>query len=204
MTAVVTRTEPLSFRPIALFEGLELELGPRAAPPGSAILLSAAAGLAAGAHVHDLGCGSGALALALKAQRPDLEVTGCDSDEEAVALARRNSERLGLDVAFSCVETWWQNDERYDLVLANLPYYAQQEREELAAERPLVPLEGLLTPRGDALAVIREVIAAAPQGQLLAFQHRRHQAAAVRDLFAAKFTWLAPAGRPVMTMGHAR
>ena len=49
-----------------------------------------------GARVLDVGTGSGAVALALKHERPDLRVAGSDLSEEALALARANGERLGL------------------------------------------------------------------------------------------------------------
>ena len=48
----------------------------------------------------DVGCGSGAVGLALKDERPDLRVTCVDISADAVDVARANAERLGLDVEF--------------------------------------------------------------------------------------------------------
>ncbi|HUZ98488.1 MAG TPA: HemK/PrmC family methyltransferase [Gaiellaceae bacterium] len=72
-------------------------------------------------RVLDVGVGSGAIALALKDERPDAHVTGVDESEAALALARENADRLGLDVdlrfgGFEAAEDGW------DLVVSNPPY----------------------------------------------------------------------------------
>jgi release factor glutamine methyltransferase len=76
--------------------------------------------LAPGACVVDVGTGSGAVALALADERPDLIVRGLDLDPGAVAVARGNADRLGLEVDFAVADLL--DDGRYDAVLANLPY----------------------------------------------------------------------------------
>jgi release factor glutamine methyltransferase len=72
-------------------------------------------------RVLDVGVGSGAIALALKDERPDAHVTGVDESEEALALARENAEHLGIDVdlhagGIEAVRDGW------DLVVSNPPY----------------------------------------------------------------------------------
>ncbi len=72
-------------------------------------------------RVLDVGVGSGAIALSLKDERPDARVTGVDVSTDALALARENAERLGLDVELreqgvdAAAEGW-------DLVVSNPPY----------------------------------------------------------------------------------
>jgi release factor glutamine methyltransferase len=72
-------------------------------------------------RVLDVGVGSGAIALAVKDERPDARVTGVDISTEALSLARENAERLELDVDFreqgvdAAAEGW-------DLVVSNPPY----------------------------------------------------------------------------------
>ena len=76
-------------------------------------------------RVIDLGCGSGAIALALKKACPRAEVTAVDASVKALAVAQHNSEALGLDVRFLHSD-WWQSlgGERFDLAVSNPPYIA--------------------------------------------------------------------------------
>jgi release factor glutamine methyltransferase len=72
-------------------------------------------------QILDIGVGSGAIALSLKHERPDASVVGVDVSHAALALARENAERLGLDVdlregdAVAAAVGW-------DLVVSNPPY----------------------------------------------------------------------------------
>src|SRR5204862_41041 len=83
----------------------------------------AVAALPHGARVVDVGTGSGAVALALADERPDLRVTGSDASEDALAVARANGERLGLEVEW--VLAAGVPDGEWDGVIANLPYVAE-------------------------------------------------------------------------------
>jgi release factor glutamine methyltransferase len=93
--------------------------------PETELLVEVALTLPAGASVVDVGTGSGAVALALKDERPDLSVWGIDVDEGALAVARSNRDRLGLDVEFLQADLLEGVDRRFDAVLANLPYVAE-------------------------------------------------------------------------------
>jgi release factor glutamine methyltransferase len=88
--------------------------------PETELLMEVGLRLPAGARVADVGTGSGAVALALKDERPDLDVTGIELGDEALAVARANARRLGLDVRWVLADLL--DDGRYDAVLANLPY----------------------------------------------------------------------------------
>ena len=111
--------------------------------------------LTAGARVADVGTGSGAVALALADERPDLTVTGIDVSADALAVARLNASRLALDVRF--VQADLLDREPYDAVVANLPYVALG-----AALEPEISLHepaGALFAGADGLDAIRRLVA---------------------------------------------
>src|SRR3954452_7224129 len=119
-----------------------------------------------GARVHDVGTGSGAVALAMKAERPDLAVTGSDASRDPVDVARGNARRLALDVSFSVADGLPPGD--YDLVVANLPYVREDEWDSLQPEIRLYEPRMALVSGEDGLDAIRSLIAQAPSGTLLA------------------------------------
>jgi release factor glutamine methyltransferase len=98
--------------------------------PETELLVEIGAELPAGALVADVGTGSGAVALALKDERPDLLVVGLELDPGALEVARGNALSLGLEVEFVGADLL--DGRRYGAVLANLPYV--QEGAALAPE----------------------------------------------------------------------
>ncbi len=93
--------------------------------PETELLVEVGLTLPAGAAVVDVGTGSGAVALALKGERPDLSVWATEVDSDALAVARENGIHLGLDVEFVQADLLIGLDRRFDAVLANLPYVAE-------------------------------------------------------------------------------
>jgi release factor glutamine methyltransferase len=73
-------------------------------------------------RILDVGVGSGAIALALKDERRDAQVTGVDVSADAVALARENAERLGLELELRQGDGADAAAEGWDVVVANPPY----------------------------------------------------------------------------------
>jgi release factor glutamine methyltransferase len=118
------------------FRRLELAVDPRALipRPETELLVAVALSLPHGARVLDVGTGSGAVALALKDERPDLQVTGSDRSEDALALARFNGEGLGLAVDWLQADLLSGVPDEFDAILSNPPYVAESDRGSLAPE----------------------------------------------------------------------
>ncbi|MET0336329.1 MAG: peptide chain release factor N(5)-glutamine methyltransferase, partial [Caulobacter sp.] len=80
--------------------------------------------------VLDLGVGSGAILLAILAERPAATGLGIDVSEDALAVARDNAASLGLAGRVALVRgdwTWGLADANFDLVVSNPPYIAEAE-----------------------------------------------------------------------------
>ncbi|HEY1518262.1 MAG TPA: peptide chain release factor N(5)-glutamine methyltransferase [Solirubrobacteraceae bacterium] len=93
--------------------------------PETELLVEIGLTLDHGARIADVGTGSGAVALALKDERPDLEVIGIDVSADALSVARENGARLGLDVEFVCADLLDGVPGPFDAVVGNLPYVAE-------------------------------------------------------------------------------
>jgi len=88
-----------------------------------------------GDRILDVGTGSGCIALAIKSERPTCQVEGRDVSEDALSVARDNAARLKLDVPFRQADLLSDEpDHAWDLIIANLPYVGEREREALPSD----------------------------------------------------------------------
>ena len=113
--------------------------------------------------ILDVGTGSGVIALSLAAKFPEAEVRGVDISEDALDLARENAARLGLSdrVRFFRSNLLQDVDRTFDLIVANLPYIAAQDRHALSREVLRDPDVALFSgAHGDEL--VHELIVQAP------------------------------------------
>ena len=141
-------------------------------------------------NVVDLGTGTGAIALALKSERPAWQMLATDIDAASLALAQRNAQRLGL--AISVRESCWLRDlgaEKFHLMVSNPPYIRADDPHLAGAGVRFEPLRALVS-GVDGLDAIREIVAAAPDhlcsGGWLLLEHGYDQGAAVRGLLQAR------------------
>lgn len=97
----------------------------------------------------DLGVGSGAILLAILAERPHARGLGVDISEEALAVARENAANLGLAHQTALLRGDWTEglgDAAFDVVVANPPYIPTSDIDTLDPEvrdhDPLLALDG--------------------------------------------------------------
>jgi release factor glutamine methyltransferase len=167
------------------FRHIEVAVDQRALVPRpeTELLVDVAAALPRAARVVDVGTGSGAVALALKSERPDLAVTATDSSADALALAAENAARLRLDVDLVECDLL-PPGARFDAVVSNPPYVADSERASLAPEIVRHEPARALFAGPDGLDVIRRLVpaAAASGAALLAIEIGQGQAGDVLTL----------------------
>ena len=165
------------------FRRLELAVDERVLipRPESELLVELALGLPAGAAVLDCATGSGAIALALKDERPDLRVTGSDVDRAALAVAAANADRLGLEVRWCAADLLHGLPDAFDAVVANLPYVPSAAIDglepEIARHEPRIALDG----GRDGLDLIGRLIEQVARGRAttVILEHGGEQADAV-------------------------
>jgi len=140
------------------------------------------------ASVLDVGTGSGAIALALADEMPEIEVVATDTSPAALALARENAEALGLAGRVSFFLGSLPPPRGFDLVLANLPYVRDGDWGGLEPEiTRFEPREALLGGK-DGLDPIRGLLAALRSGRIasaVALEVGEGQAKEVEALLAA-------------------
>ncbi len=168
------------------FHGLELQITTDVLVPRADTETLVNWALALGlpqARVLDMGTGSGAIALALKHQRPDWSVYAVDQSVQALAVAQANARRLQLDVLMKQSDWFSHVQGRFDLIVSNPPYIAQGDPHlpGLVHEPQTALVSG---PQG--LDDLQTIISKAtdylnPQAWLL-LEHGFDQAPAVRDI----------------------
>lgn len=167
------------------FRNIPLSVDPRVLipRPETELLVEVGLSLDRGARVVDVGTGSGAVALALKDERPDLDVWGTELDADALTVARDNARRLGREVKFVKADLLNGLPGPIDAVLANLPYVAAGSKlpPEIASYEP----RQALFAGQDGLDAIRRLVAAADQIPLVALEVGFGQASSVAALVGA-------------------
>ena len=139
------------------------------------------------ATVLDLGTGSGAIALAIVSERPDIKVSASDLSASALEIARKNAKSLNLNLTFFH-SNWYQSLPRrkWDLLVSNPPYVSENDPHLDALKEE--PTEALVSGT-DGLDDIRRIVSGSSdflnqKGHLL-IEHGFNQSEAVSRIFAA-------------------
>lgn len=156
-------------------------------PETETLVEVALAALPQGGSLLDVGTGSGAIAIAVKHERPDVAVTAVDISEDALALAGENAALVGVEIALGRSDLAADVTGAFDVVAANLPYIPDGDpRTEAGVLRhePHLALYG----GPDGLDLVRRLVAQVPErlagGGLLVLEVSDEQGAAVAALLA--------------------
>jgi len=140
------------------------------------------------AKVLDLGTGTGAIALALGCEMPNWQIVAVDRVTEAVALANKNQQRLGINNVDVKQSNWFSalQGERFNLIVTNPPYIEQDDIHLNQGDVRFEPLSALVADDAG-MSDIKQIITQSrdyllSSGYLL-IEHGFEQAEAVRHLF---------------------
>ena len=142
----------------------------------------------AACSILDLGTGTGAIALALATERPDCTVTAVDVMPDAVTLAQRNVERLGLGNVTVMQSSWFTALENrlFALIVSNPPYIDEHDPHLAQGDVRFEPLTALVA-ANEGLADLDHIVTTSRQhllpGGWLLVEHGWTQGNAVRALF---------------------
>ena len=168
------------------FRRLELTVDERVLipRPESELLVEWALALPQNASIADIGTGSGAIALAINDERPDLDVVATDIDAGALAVATSNAARLGLDVAFVAGDLLDPLTSTPDAVVSNLPYIPSAQLKDLDPEVSRHEPTIALTPGERGLELVERLISCAAERNVerIALEIGSGQAESVKQL----------------------
>lgn len=140
-------------------------------------------------RILDLCSGSGILAITLKKEYPNAEVTAVEISDKALIYLRKNAEENQADIRiihddiFACVDSFSEGE--FDLIISNPPYVRDKEMEELQKEvrfEPALALEG----GKDGCDFYRRIVPLYTpklrKGGMLAFEYDSTQAEVIAEL----------------------
>lgn len=140
-------------------------------------------------NVLDLGTGSGAIALAIAHNAPNIMVTATDQSSEALTIARTNAKNLGLESCIHFLQGNWfealDTEQKFDVILSNPPYIPNHDPHLKQGDLRFEPLSAL-TDYGNGLACLQTIILRStmhlnPDG-LIAIEHGFDQSDAIKEL----------------------
>ena len=147
--------------------------------------------------IADLGCGGGAIILALCNQLPDAVGVGFDKSDFALGLAKENCHSSGLSSRVSLQNfDWLENDflpESFDLIISNPPYLSKEEWLSTEPEVKSYDPIAALVAQQNGLSDIRKIVSIAQnslsKGGYLALEFGQKQAEYLEELLAKEFVF---------------
>lgn len=152
-------------------EGL-VEIALRHAKPGMKIL--------------EIGTGSGCIAVALKKNLPDAQITATDIVPQALAVAEHNAARHSCEIDFRLCDLYPEGNAHFDLIISNPPYIAPREYAQLELRvRDYEPRQALYAGE-NGLEYYRRILQKAPRhladDALILFEHGAFQQKGILDI----------------------
>ncbi|MDP2174044.1 MAG: peptide chain release factor N(5)-glutamine methyltransferase [Candidatus Cloacimonadaceae bacterium] len=173
----------------AWFWGLELEVNPAVLIPRhetELLVELALKELSDDETVIDIGTGSGAIAIALKKERPGLKIIATDISPAALETAKRNAESLACEIDFRVCDIFPEEGMRFDLIISNPPYVSEGEFAKLDEKIRLFEPSNALLAMGEGLDFYRKILSCAPSylkpGGRIIFEHGYTQREAIKKI----------------------
>jgi release factor glutamine methyltransferase len=147
--------------------------------------------LSPAAKVLDLGTGSGAIALSLASEKPNWHITGVDSSEPALEVARSNAKELQLESVQFFQSNWYDAmpNQHFDLLISNPPYIEPGDIHLSQGDLRFEPISALQSQDAgfaDLVALIEGAPAHLNTGSYLLLEHGYQQGGRVRELLAQR------------------
>lgn len=136
------------------------------------------------ARVLDIGTGSGCVAISIERERPDLKVTSIDRSVDALAVAKKNRDRLSSTVQLAASDLLSAVRNVFEVIVSNPPYVPLAEYEELVDEVRIHEPRMALTPGTKGTEIIQRILEEA-RARLVMLEVGYGQEAAIRKLAAA-------------------
>ena len=114
-------------------------------------------------NMLELGTGSGAIAITVLAERPEVTCVATDISEYALKTASTNSKRHGVESRLKLLHSNWfeKISGSFDVIVSNPPYISSEEYAQLSAEVVKYDPKISLTLGGDGLEAYREILSQA-------------------------------------------
>ncbi|KZN33321.1 hypothetical protein N480_24115 [Pseudoalteromonas luteoviolacea S2607] len=141
------------------------------------------------ANVLDLGTGTGAIALSLASEMPKWQLWAVDYSNDAVLLAKKNQQRLGITNATILQSDWFVNvpKQHFDLIVSNPPYIEENDVHLSQGDVRFEPLSALVAPEqgyADIRHIAKNALDYLMTGGYIMVEHGYDQGAGVQEIFA--------------------